>query len=228
MAVPTEYSVGTAQKTRKNSDARVTDRRAEIVRAALEVFAERGYRGGSLAAVAERVGLTQQGVLHYFPSKDALLTEVLRLRDTLDGQDTLDGLDPLDGQDTLDCLEMPAAAADRDGLAGLPGIESLVARNATRPGLVQCFTVLAAESVTDRHPAQSFFAARYRTLRPQLAGMLRRELGDPGPSGLTADQASALLIAIMDGLQQQWLLEPGQVDMPGLVSAFADVLRGRG
>jgi AcrR family transcriptional regulator len=197
----------------------VTDRRAEIVTAALGVFAERGYRGGSLAAVAERVGLTQQGVLHYFPSKDALLTEVLRLRDTLDGQDTLDGLDP---------PAATAAPADRAGPAGLPGIESLVARNATRPGLVQCFTVLAAESVTDRHPAQSFFAARYRTLRPQLAGMLRRELGDPGPSGLTADQASALLIAIMDGLQQQWLLEPGQVDMPGLVSAFADVLRGQG
>lgn len=185
----------------------MTDRRAEIVTAALEVFAERGYRGGSLAAVGERVGLTQQGVLHYFPTKDALLTDVLRLRDALDGQDAA------------------GARPDHDA-AGLAGIETLVARNATRPGLVQCFTVLAAESVTDRHPAQAFFAARYRTLRPQLAGMLRRELGDPGPSGLAADEAAALLIAVMDGLQQQWLLDPDQVDMPGLVSAFAGVLRG--
>jgi len=185
----------------------VTDRRAEIVAAALEVFAERGYRGGSLATVAERVGLTQQGVLHYFPSKDALLTDVLRLRDALDGQDA-SGRPP-----------------DADVPMGLAGVESLVARNAARPGLVQCFTVLAAESVTDQHPAHDFFAARYRTLRPQLAEMLRRELGDPGPSGLSADQASALLIAVMDGLQQQWLLEPGAVDMPALVTAFAAVLR---
>src|SRR5689334_3100833 len=59
-------------------------RRADILAAALEVFAERGYRAASLAAVAERVGLTQQGVLHYFPTKDALLIEVLRLRDQLD------------------------------------------------------------------------------------------------------------------------------------------------
>jgi AcrR family transcriptional regulator len=189
----------------------VTDRRAEIVAAALEVFAERGYRGGSLAAVADRVGLTQQGVLHYFPSKDALLTDVLRLRDALDGREPAG-------------LAGPPVLAEPGGLAGL---EALVARNATRPGLVQCFAVLAGESVSDQHPAQDFFAARYRALRPQLAGMLRAELGDPGPSGLTADQASALLIAIMDGLQQQWLLDPAAVSMPALVSAFAAVLRGQ-
>ncbi len=190
----------------------MTDRRSEIVAAALEVFAERGYRGGSLAAVGERVGLTQQGVLHYFPSKDALLTEVLRLRDALDGQDPAGS-----GPDH--------AGPDHAGSAGLAGVESLVARNVGRPGLVQCFTVLAAESVTDQHPAHDFFAARYRALRPQLAALLGAELGDPGPSGLTADQASALLIAVMDGLQQQWLLDPGEVDMAALVSAFAGVLR---
>jgi AcrR family transcriptional regulator len=187
----------------------MTDRRAEIVAAALEVFAERGYRGGSLAAVGERVGLTQQGVLHYFPSKDALLTEVLRLRDALDGEDPAGS-----GTDHGDT-----------GPGGLAGVEALVARNMGRPGLVQCFTVLAAESVTDQHPAHDFFAARYRALRPQLAALLQAELGDPGPSGLTADQASALLIAVMDGLQQQWLLDPGQVDMAALVSSFAGVLR---
>jgi len=197
----------------------VTDRRTEIVAAALEVFAERGYRGGSLAAVAERVGLTQQGVLHYFPSKDALLTDVLRLRDMLDGPDP--------GAETAaaDSTASGGTGPDSSGPGGLAGIEALVARNAARPGLVQCFTVLAGESVTDQHPAREFFTARYRALRPRLVGLLRAELGDPGPSGLTAEQASALLIAVMDGLQQQWLLEPGAVDMPGLVSAFARVLR---
>ncbi|MFF3148912.1 TetR/AcrR family transcriptional regulator, partial [Streptomyces sp. NPDC057927] len=58
---------GDAMGTRARSE----ERRAEIVRAALEVIAERGYRGASMASVAERVGLTQQGLLHYFPTKDA-------------------------------------------------------------------------------------------------------------------------------------------------------------
>jgi AcrR family transcriptional regulator len=153
--------------------------------------------------VAERVGLSQQGVLHYFPSKDALLTEVLRLRDELDAQ------------------AVSAAPA-----VCLADIERLVRSNAGRPGLVQSFTVLSAESVTEDHPARAFFTGRYRTVRSQLADLLRAELGDPGPSGLGADAAAALLVAVMDGLQQQWLLEPAAVDMPDLVSAFARVLRG--
>lgn len=49
--------------------ARSEERRADILRATLEVIAERGYRGTTLGGVAERVGLTQQGLLHYFPSR---------------------------------------------------------------------------------------------------------------------------------------------------------------
>ncbi|WP_334666572.1 helix-turn-helix domain-containing protein, partial [Streptomyces cyaneofuscatus] len=64
--------------------ARSEERRAEIMRATLEVIAERGYRGATLGAVAERVGLTQQGLLHYFPTKEALLVAVLEDRDRWD------------------------------------------------------------------------------------------------------------------------------------------------
>ena len=67
-----------------NARVRSEERRAEIVRAALEVIAERGYRGASLAAVAEKVGLTQQGLLHHFPTKEALLVAVLEERDQWD------------------------------------------------------------------------------------------------------------------------------------------------
>lgn len=189
----------TSQRRRR---ARPEDRRAEILTAALEVFAERGYRGAALATVAERVGLTQQGVLHYFPSKDALLIEVLRLRDQLDIR----------------------AISDDNG--HLSDIERLVAYNATKPGLVQSFTVLSAESVTDDHPAKPFFVERYRAVRERVTDGIREDLGDPGPSGLTADQAATLMIAVMDGLQQQWLLDPGEIDMVALVGAFARLLRG--
>lgn len=64
--------------------ARSEERRAEILRATLEVIAERGYRGITLGAVAERVGLTQQGLLHYFRTKEALLVAVLEERDQWD------------------------------------------------------------------------------------------------------------------------------------------------
>lgn len=184
---------------------RSRNRREDILRAALDVFAERGYRGTSLAAVAERVGLTQQGLLHYFSSKEKLLVEVLRLRDELDH-----------GRFGTDAASNPKR---------LDQLAELVAYNATRPGIVQSFTVLSAESVTEDHPARPYFAERYPATRRGTAEAVRAELGDELPAGLTPQQAAALLVAVMDGLQLQWLLDPDEIDMPALFRAFVALLR---
>ncbi|MFI0979190.1 TetR/AcrR family transcriptional regulator [Streptomyces sp. NPDC021093] len=182
--------------------ARSEERRAEILRAALEVIAERGYRGASLASVAERVGLTQQGLLHYYPTKEALLVAVLEERDQWD---TGGALSPESWR--LDLMD------------------SLVEYNAMRPGVVQTFSALLGESVTDGHPARDFFTHRYEAVRGGMAGALRAEFGDRLPSGLTPEQAAPLLVAVLDGLQYQWLLDPGSVDMPGAFRNFLKLLR---
>ncbi|RFU86840.1 TetR/AcrR family transcriptional regulator [Streptomyces triticagri] len=175
--------------------ARSEERRAAILRAALEVIAERGYRGASLAAVAERVGLTQQGLLHHFPTKEALLLAVLEARDQWDA--------------------VPGSEWRIDLLG------SLVEYNAMRPGIVQTFSALLGESVTEGHPAREFFTRRYVGTRESMARVLRAEYGDRLPGGLTPERAAPLLVAVMDGLQYQWLLDPESVDMP---SAFRDFL----
>ncbi|MFF7367642.1 TetR/AcrR family transcriptional regulator [Streptomyces tricolor] len=175
---------------------RSEERRAEIVGAALEVIAERGYRGASLAAVAERVGLTQQGLLHHFPTKDALLVAVLRERDRWDA--------------------VPDSQWRTDLLA------SLVEYNAMRPAIIQTFAALLGESVTEGHPARAYFTERYARVRASMAAVLRTEYGDRLPNGLTPERTAPLLVAVMDGLQYQWLLDPESVDMPG---AFRDFLR---
>ncbi|MET8135829.1 MULTISPECIES: TetR/AcrR family transcriptional regulator [unclassified Streptomyces] len=182
---------GDAMATRTRSE----ERRAEIVRAALEVIAERGYRGASLAAVAERVGLTQQGLLHHFPTKEALLVAVLKERDQWD------------------------ALPDTTWRADL--LVSLVEYNAMRPGIIQTFSALLGESVTEGHPAREFFTRRYTAVRANMASVLRAEYGERLPSGLTPERAAPLLVAVMDGLQYQWLLDPESVDMP---AAFRDFL----
>ncbi|CAL9615991.1 hypothetical protein SUDANB58_05740 [Streptomyces sp. enrichment culture] len=67
---------------------RSEDRRAQIVTAALDVIAEYGYERTTQAAVAERVGLTQQGLQHHFPSKEDLFVAVLEARDQWDNAAT--------------------------------------------------------------------------------------------------------------------------------------------
>lgn len=181
------------------------DRREEILLAALDAFAERGYTGASIASIAERVGLSQQGVLHYFPSKDRLLAEVLRLRD----------------KRSMDLILL----SGQDGPMTMETVASVVEYNSQRPGIVQSFTVLAAESVIDGHPARDFFRERYGSARGWMAEVIRAEFGDELSAGLAPEQAAPLLLAVMDGLQLQWLLAPDEIDMPGLFRAFVSLLK---
>lgn len=60
------------------------ERRLEIERAALEVFAERGYHGASIDEIAKRSGVTPPVIYDHFASKLALHKRLLeRTRDEL-------------------------------------------------------------------------------------------------------------------------------------------------
>ena len=184
-------------------------RREDILRAALATFGSKGFKAGSLAEVAEQVGITQAGVLHHFGSKDQLLLDVLEYRDQSD-------VEQLEGQHIPGGLEL------------FRHLAKTAALNAQRPGIVQAFTVLSAESVTDEHPAQEWFRARYRQLRFEVRRALVTVCASDDPPAETAiDDATAAILAVMDGLQVQWLLDPEGVDMPRIVEKVMDELVDR-
>jgi AcrR family transcriptional regulator len=58
-------------------------RREQMLRAALEVIAERGYADTRIADVAERIGISPALVIYYFKTKDQLLTESIRYLDNI-------------------------------------------------------------------------------------------------------------------------------------------------
>lgn len=177
-------------------------RRRDILDAAVEIFGSRGFAGGSLQEIADRVGMTHAGVLHHFGSKDQLLIEVLAHRDQTD-------VAHLEGQ------HIPG------GMALFRHLVETAFLNAQRAGIVQAYAVLSAESVTDGHPGRRYFEERYVTLRREVAEAFRTVCAEHGVDA--ADEiatASAAILAVMDGLQVQWLLDPDAVDL-GRSSAFA-------
>lgn len=184
-------------------------RRAEIVATALDVFGARGYHKASLGEIADRVGITHQGILHHFGSKEQLLVEVLEYRDASDVED-FENHEPPHGAELLRHLVRTAAA------------------NTERAGLVQSYAVLSAESVTEGHPAQDSFRDRFAGLRRLIADGIRDACPpDRAPSDVELDSAASSIIALMDGLQVQWLLDPQTVDMPHAVALVVDSLLAR-
>ncbi|WP_406649538.1 TetR family transcriptional regulator C-terminal domain-containing protein [Aliisedimentitalea scapharcae] len=57
--------------------------RAAILEAALDVFSANGFRGSTVDQIANAAGLSKPNLLYYFPSKEAIFTELLsQLLDT--------------------------------------------------------------------------------------------------------------------------------------------------
>jgi AcrR family transcriptional regulator len=178
----------------RGSYAKSQTTRAAILEAALEVFARGGYRSGSLREVAEAVGMTEAGVLHHFRNKSALLAAVLDLRD----QKSL-SMVPLSGEDPYKALR---------------GLITLARYNASVPGVVDLYCTLSAEATSPDHPAHDYFVGRYAFTFENMRGSFERcaERGSLRP-GLSPASAARATIALMDGLQVQWLLDRDSVDM---------------
>ncbi|HEY3142491.1 MAG TPA: TetR/AcrR family transcriptional regulator [Acidimicrobiales bacterium] len=64
-------------RSRPRSEGTAGDARAEIVRAAAELFTERGIHAVTMAEIAERAGLQQPSLYYYFRSKIDVLRHIL-------------------------------------------------------------------------------------------------------------------------------------------------------
>lgn len=178
-------------------------KRAEILDSAAAVFGEAGYRGASLREIAARCGISHPGLLHHFSTKEALLLAVLERREEIDSAE-------------IDSAEIDALGVTSVG--ELRQVVDLLARNATQPGIVELFCVLAAEATSPEHPAHFYFADRYRAVRDRLARTYRAvQVEGLLRPGVAPEVAARELVALMEGLQVQWLYDPETVDMAGIV-----------
>lgn len=173
-------------------------KRAEIIERATALFGEAGYRGSSLREIAARCGISHPGLLHHFATKEALLTAVLQHRD----------------EEDVAQLFTPAVG----GVDQLRRIVELSARNETRRGIVELYCVLSAEATSADHPAHDYFVRRYRASVGGMRDAYAQARADGAlRDGVDAETAGRELVAVMDGLQVQWLLDGGATPMADLV-----------
>lgn len=82
----------------------VEGRRGEILDAALAVFSEKGYEGGTMREIAQRLGLTEPALYRHYAGKEALFEDLIAAAgDRLIGKigPALDVLDPATLHDSL-------------------------------------------------------------------------------------------------------------------------------
>lgn len=185
--------------------AKTPARRQEILAAAIEVFAAAGFHKGSLRDVADRAGLSQAGLLHHFPSKNQLIQAVLTWRDDQSRE---------------------RFAGRESGLDNLRALGDLVEYNQTKtPELVELYTILSGEATAADHPVHEYFTRRYAWVLDYVRGSFdaAAQAGQLRP-GVDSASAARALVALMDGLQIQWLYDRDAFDMAVEVRGFLQSL----
>jgi AcrR family transcriptional regulator len=164
-------------------------KRAEILDTALDVIAHDGYSGATVKQLADAVGLSQNGLLHYFGSKDALFAEILRRRDEVAAVE----------------VEYGSAKIHED-LVGriLRAIDTEI----SYPGMAQLSQRVAGEASEPGHPTHEFIRERYAAQR-QIVRDAIEELQSEGriAADVDAHAVAALIFASWDGLFVQWMYD---------------------
>ena len=191
-----------ASPKRRGPYAKSARTRQRAVEAAIELFSVTGFHGATLTDVAEKLGMTLTGLQHHFPDKYSLLAAVLEERDRRSREET-----PIrpDGDATEKFIE-------------------IALRNQSQPGLTELHTVLSAEATGAGHPAHDYFVERYARERAAGGRYFQRLIDQGALSGAAnPEDLASLLIAVSDGLQLQWLLDPDAVNLEKQVRRFLKI-----
>lgn len=184
------------------------ERLEQIVLAAVKIINARGYNGMSLQAVADEVGITQAGVLHYVGNKQGLLMEVIQhcYRRSSSTQDYL-------------TLFAPGGALEGQKPKIPEYLRLIVAENANQPELVMLFQTLNTEAMSPESPMHEYFNdySRTATHPSEVPSWLV-------PEGVDADETLSCALAAMYGLEGRWLARPDEVDYKTEWAKFEDVL----
>lgn len=194
-----------ASRTRKSPEARL----AEITQAAAHLISQHGYNGISLKDVADMVGMSQPGVLHYVGSKEGLLS--LLITDLYDVNGT-----PEEFVQT----GLPGSDPDHPHLPAY--FDYLVAHNASQPELTQLYTVLETEAISANHPLHDYFLRRPEEVWEHYS---RFPWALPDGMDWSRDMQNSvrMSVEVMDGIQIRLLREP-KIDYVQEWNLFKDLL----
>lgn len=187
MTTTAEQEAGTkATSRRRGPYASTPARRAEIVKAASASFAEHGYERASLRDIAARANLTHAALLRHFATKDDLLLAALAQRDADDEELAVRILES----------KVPKESV----------MSNILLDEFAHPEQIRNWLAITIAATNPSHPAHDFFIARRERMRQHFTSTRLSTTQDS--KELSADDKVTMVMAMVDGLRIQFLLEP--------------------
>lgn len=178
------------------------EQRRRILQGAVTSFGRRGFAGASLRQIAADVGVSHASLVQHFGTKEKLLLAVLERWDE----------------------DIRSTVTDVHGIAFLRALGDLVRGHSRRRPYIELFLTMAVEACDPTHPAHHFIRARAERVR----AVLLTELRDAVSAGELVlhdehqlERSVRELIAMMNGLEMQWLLDP-TTDLSGIFEEYLE------
>ena len=170
-----------------------------IVRAASQVFAGSGFHAATFKEIARRAGVSERGLVYHFPTKEALLEAVMNVHHQW----------------------RSAVVLSASGLGSFAAVLAVVEADAAMPDVVGLQSILIGEATARDHPAHDHYRRRYADLRTYLTRAFDAALSSgQASSELEAGDLAVGLIALLDGLQMQWLFDSDAVRVGKTVDGY--------
>jgi len=173
------------------------ERREFILATAMAIIDEQGHQGLTMRALARECEMSAPGVMHYFPDMPTLVVAVVAYRDQRDFSD----------------VEIPQPGPGMSRLV----LDAVIDNIVDRPKAAELFAIVEAQAIDPRHPGRDYFRERADEVAADFATFLAAEFKDPMP-------LAHALVAVMDGLQLNWLRDRDAFDLRERWASIAEPL----
>ncbi|RZU66348.1 TetR family transcriptional regulator [Microterricola gilva] len=187
--------------------ARGDARRLAILAAATREFGRKGYESARIADIARAAGVTDAGVFHHFASKQELFMAVVERR-----------------EEVYQSIRLPMDTVRQlfDAIIGTVHVA------AAEPDLLRFRVMLTGASRIEGHPVEG---RSQRSLEAALDAFVpfieqRIEQGEIA-QGVDAQQVVLELLALNEGIRDQWSTLPDRIDYEATFTAAANGLYER-
>jgi AcrR family transcriptional regulator len=185
---------------------------ARLLDAAAELIEEGGYEAMTLAAVGERAGYSRGLVTARFGSKDQLLAALV---------DRITA-----GWSHRNVLPRTVGRPGRDGILIL--IDAIRAQAERDPRALRTLYALMFEALGPNVALRQHFVEFHRTMRADLAKLVRRGIRDGSVARQRRpDEEAMLVLAGLRGIAYQWRLDPDDVDPATALRVLGDATEQR-
>ncbi len=187
---------------RRTQVERTATTRRRLLRAALELVAERGYERASLAAIGERAGYSRGIVTTCYGSKGDLLASVLE-----------------DMLERWGHRSLRPHVGDRVGADALcAAIDAVKEQARNHPVEVKAFFLLLFEALGPLPEMRPRFAEVHRQQRAGVTRWIRAGIAAGRVrADVDAEAQAGLFLAVFRGAMYQWLLDPERIDLDRLL-----------